>query len=66
PALESAHAVAAARKLARRLGRKGLLLLNISGRGDKDVEQVRRALSAGGTASRGARRPSPALWARSR
>jgi tryptophan synthase beta chain len=46
PALESAHAVAAARKLARRLGPRGLVLVNISGRGDKDVEQVRRALGA--------------------
>jgi len=44
PALESAHAVSAARKLGRALGKQGLLLVNISGRGDKDVEQVRRAL----------------------
>jgi tryptophan synthase beta chain len=46
PALESAHAVAAARKLAPELGKDGLLLVNVSGRGDKDVEQVRRALAA--------------------
>jgi tryptophan synthase beta chain len=46
PALESAHAVAAARKLAREIGAGGLLVLNVSGRGDKDVEQVRRALAA--------------------
>jgi tryptophan synthase beta chain len=46
PALESAHAVAAARKIATELGRDGLLLVNVSGRGDKDVEQVRRALAA--------------------
>jgi len=45
PALESAHAVAAARKLARELGPGGLLLVNVSGRGDKDVEQVRKALA---------------------
>jgi len=45
PALESAHAVAAARKLARELGPGGLLLVNVSGRGDKDVEQVRRMLA---------------------
>ena len=45
PALESAHAVAAARKVARKLGPGGLLIVNVSGRGDKDVEQVRRALS---------------------
>ncbi len=46
PALETAHAVAEARKLARALGPRGLLVVNVSGRGDKDVEQVRRALAA--------------------
>jgi len=46
PALETAHAVAEARKLARALGPNGLLVVNVSGRGDKDVEQVRRALAA--------------------
>jgi tryptophan synthase beta chain len=46
PALESAHAVAEARKRARELGPGGLLLVNVSGRGDKDVEHVRRALEA--------------------
>ncbi len=46
PALETAHAVAEARKLAAALGPSGLLLVNVSGRGDKDVEQVRRALEA--------------------
>jgi tryptophan synthase beta chain len=54
PALESAHAVAAARKLARKIGPGGLLLVNVSGRGDKDVEQVRKML-AGDT---GWRKPS--------
>ncbi|MBI5069367.1 MAG: tryptophan synthase subunit beta [Deltaproteobacteria bacterium] len=54
PALESAHAVAEARKLARALGPGGLLLLNVSGRGDKDVEHVRRALAE--RAARPARR----------
>jgi tryptophan synthase beta chain len=44
PALETAHAVAAARILARQLGPGGLLVLNVSGRGDKDVDHVRRAL----------------------
>jgi tryptophan synthase beta chain len=46
PALESAHAVAAARQVARELGRDGLLVVNVSGRGDKDVDQVRRMLAA--------------------
>jgi tryptophan synthase beta chain len=47
PALESAHAVAAARAVARELGAGGLLVLNVSGRGDKDVDQVRRMLAPG-------------------
>ncbi len=37
PALESAHAVAHARGLARKLGRGKVLIVNISGRGDKDL-----------------------------
>ena len=40
PALESAHALAHARKLAPELGREGLVIVNLSGRGDKDCEQV--------------------------
>ena len=45
PALESAHAVSAARKVAKQLGKGGLVIVNVSGRGDKDVEQVRRMIS---------------------
>jgi tryptophan synthase beta chain len=40
PALESAHAVAEAKKLAPQLGKNALMIINMSGRGDKDVEQV--------------------------
>ncbi|KOP65855.1 tryptophan synthase subunit beta [Bacillus sp. FJAT-18019] len=40
PALESAHAVAYAKKLAPTMGRDQILIINLSGRGDKDVEQV--------------------------
>ena len=40
PALESAHAVAHLVKLAPELRRKQIVLLNLSGRGDKDVESV--------------------------
>ncbi|MNC82691.1 Tryptophan synthase beta chain [compost metagenome] len=40
PALESAHAVAHARKLAPTMGKDQILIVNLSGRGDKDVEQV--------------------------
>jgi tryptophan synthase beta chain len=46
PALETAHAVSAARQVARDLGPGGLLVVNVSGRGDKDADQVRRMLAA--------------------
>jgi tryptophan synthase beta chain len=46
PALESAHAVAHARALAPELGRDALLVINLSGRGDKDAPQVRDLLRA--------------------
>ena len=40
PALESAHAVAWARQLAAALGPARSILVNLSGRGDKDVQTV--------------------------
>ncbi len=40
PALESSHAVAQAIKLARELPQDGLVLCNLSGRGDKDVHTI--------------------------
>jgi tryptophan synthase beta chain len=40
PALESSHALAYARKLAPRLGRKKIIVVNLSGRGDKDIHTV--------------------------
>jgi tryptophan synthase beta chain len=40
PALETAHALARARDLARELGRGRRLLVNLSGRGDKDLLHV--------------------------
>ncbi|MCG8588189.1 MAG: tryptophan synthase subunit beta [Proteobacteria bacterium] len=45
PALETAHAIAHVRRLAPELGRDALLLVNLSGRGDKDVSQVREILA---------------------
>ena len=45
PALESAHAVAHARRLAPELGSGKLLVINLSGRGDKDAPQVREILA---------------------
>ena len=47
PALESAHAVAQAMKLAPQLGRDQLLVVNLSGRGDKDVAEVLRLRADG-------------------
>jgi len=45
PALESAHAVAWARRLAAELGPGRRILVNLSGRGDKDVQTVTRRLA---------------------
>lgn len=40
PAIESAHAVAYARKLAPGMGKGQILVVNLSGRGDKDVAAI--------------------------
>jgi tryptophan synthase beta chain len=40
PALESAHALAEAIKLAPRLGKDKIVLVNLSGRGDKDCNEI--------------------------
>ena len=40
PALESAHAVAEVMRRAPRMGKDELIIMNLSGRGDKDVAQV--------------------------
>lgn len=42
PAIESAHAVAAALKIAPTMGRDQIMVINISGRGDKDVYSIAR------------------------
>jgi tryptophan synthase beta chain len=47
PALESAHAVAHAIRLAKRLPRSRAIVVGLSGRGDKDVQVVARALGQG-------------------
>jgi tryptophan synthase beta chain len=46
PALESAHAVAQAIKVARDMRRNQIMIVNLSGRGDKDVNSVREALES--------------------
>ena len=45
PALESSHAIAHALDIARDLGKDKVLLINLSGRGDKDIDSVSRALA---------------------
>ncbi|RMH02678.1 MAG: tryptophan synthase subunit beta [Nitrospirae bacterium] len=42
PALESAHAIAEAIKLAPTMKKSQILIINLSGRGDKDVNQIAR------------------------
>ena len=46
PALESAHAVAQAIKVARDMKRDQIIIVNLSGRGDKDVNSVREVLES--------------------
>ena len=47
PALESSHAVAYGFRLARRMGRSESVIINLSGRGDKDIAIVADAKRAG-------------------
>jgi len=54
PALESAHAFVEAKKMAPQMDKRQVLVVNLSGRGDKDVEEVARLLGddlGGGGAS---------------
>jgi tryptophan synthase beta chain len=44
PALESSHAIAYVRHVARQTGPEGIVLVNLSGRGDKDVHTVEKCL----------------------
>ncbi|MBA2941880.1 tryptophan synthase subunit beta [Paenibacillus sp. CGMCC 1.16610] len=44
PALESAHAVAYAKQMAPTMSEDQIIIVNLSGRGDKDVEQVYQML----------------------
>ncbi|WP_029521704.1 tryptophan synthase subunit beta [Persephonella sp. KM09-Lau-8] len=44
PALESSHAVIKGVEIARELGKDGIVVINLSGRGDKDVQQVKNFL----------------------
>jgi tryptophan synthase beta chain len=42
PAIESAHAIAYARKIAPSMGKDQVIVINLSGRGDKDVAAIAR------------------------
>ncbi len=44
PALESAHAVAEAVRIAKRVKERTIILVNLSGRGDKDMDTVQKIL----------------------
>jgi len=46
PALESAHAIAYVRTFAKELGAGKILVVNLSGRGDKDVHTVEKQLAS--------------------
>src|SRR4051794_24271378 len=58
PAIESAHALAGAMQVGRELGPDALLLVNLSGRGDKDVETASRWFGLGDRDDAG---PGPGL-----
>lgn len=45
PAIESAHAIAYAIKLAEKLSKDKVIVVNLSGRGDKDVAQIKNILN---------------------
>jgi tryptophan synthase beta chain len=45
PALESSHAIAEAIKRAPRLKKDAILLVNLSGRGDKDLDTVMKTMT---------------------
>ena len=72
PALESAHAIAHVRQVAQQFGRDAVLLVNLSGRGDKDVQQRGADLEQGRrardecrglrSASRNCARPAAPGW----
>jgi tryptophan synthase beta subunit len=51
PALESAHAVAHALTVAPEMKNDQILIVNLSGRGDKDVDSVREKLTTEDTAA---------------
>jgi tryptophan synthase beta chain len=50
-ALETAHAVAAAMQVAPTMGQDEILVINCSGRGDKDMQEAMKLLGGDGESS---------------
>jgi tryptophan synthase beta chain len=48
PALESAHAIAEVIKLAPKIGKDKIVMVNVSGRGDKDIGIMTREMNLSG------------------
>ena len=46
PALESSHALAEAEKMAAKMSKDQIIVVNLSGRGDKDVNTIASAIGA--------------------
>jgi tryptophan synthase beta chain len=53
PALESAHAIAEAIKLAPTMGKDKIMIVNVSGRGDKDIGIMTREMNLSGVEVKG-------------
>jgi tryptophan synthase beta chain len=53
PALETAHAVAETIKLAPKMGKEKIIIVNVSGRGDKDIGIMTREMNLTGTEAKG-------------
>jgi tryptophan synthase beta chain len=53
PALETAHAVAEAIKMAPKMGKDKIVIVNVSGRGDKDIGIMTREMDLSGVEAKG-------------
>jgi tryptophan synthase beta chain len=53
PALETAHAVAEAIKMAPKMGKDKIIMVNVSGRGDKDIGIMTREMNLTGVGAKG-------------
>jgi tryptophan synthase beta chain len=53
PALETAHAIAEAIKLAPKMGKDQIVIVNVSGRGDKDIGIMTREMNLSGVEAKG-------------